>query len=149
MSDGDDNDSGADFMADFALVHGSEWFSSSCAKVLFVSSFGIAVDRVVLSLRLHIWYMFQNYNAPYVWQMLCVLCVFDSVILWENEWTVSVACSNIIDSRNKIIKKTHSNTRLNRLWFDPRGLITTPNNRAISDKEQTQSLIMWLMRFAS
>lgn len=62
ISDGDDNDSGDDFDVHFNLTHCSELFSSSCANVLLVSSFGIAVDKVVLSLRLYISYV-QNNNG--------------------------------------------------------------------------------------
>lgn len=74
MSD-DNNESGDDdvvFVVVYlvALVHWLEWCKSSCAKVLFVSSFGIAVDTVVLSLRLYTWamhliwfYYVQNTNT--------------------------------------------------------------------------------------
>lgn len=78
MSDGgdDNNESGDDdiFAVFFTFVHWFEWFRSSCAKVLFVSSFGIVVDTAVLSLRLYMdfcnfvcccsfmWYV-QNLNA--------------------------------------------------------------------------------------
>lgn len=56
MSDGDDNDSGDEFVE--VLFIWAELFSSSCANVLFVSSFCIAVVEVVLSLWLHV-YMYK------------------------------------------------------------------------------------------